>query len=159
MKSLEESEQHTGYKSLHCQPLLLTNALSPPDTCWCRGQMLVNFDSLQDWPLEGSTQRGPWVSSPLNSARHLCRTIYFQGHIELNRHGRKSCLLQNEILGGMLTRQDVIFHSVSNTDLGAANRGANDMSVTKVTGVVSTYSDVILWVRMYMIKQTNKQTR
>lgn len=59
----------------------------------------------------------------------------------------------------MLTRQDVIFHSVSNTDLGAANRGANDMSVTKVTGVVSTYSDVILWVRMYMIKQTNKQTR
>lgn len=68
-------------------------------------------------------------------------------------------ITKNEILGGMLTGQDVIFHSVSNTDLRVANRGANDMSVTKVTRVVSTYSNVILWVRMYMIKKTNKITQ
>lgn len=33
----------------------------------------------------------------------------------------------------MLTGQDVIFHPISNTDLGAANEGTDDMSGTKAT--------------------------
>lgn len=44
----------------------------------------------------------------------------------------------------MLTEQDVIFHPVSNADRRAANEGASDISVTEVTWVVSTYSNVTL---------------
>lgn len=58
----------------------------------------------------------------------------------------------------MLTGHNVIFHPMSNTDLGAANGGTNDMFVTKVAQVVSTYSNVILKVRMYMIKKNQDNT-
>lgn len=44
----------------------------------------------------------------------------------------------------MLTGQDAIFHPISNTDPRAANGGAEDMSVTKVTRGVTIYSNVIL---------------
>lgn len=76
--------QHTGHTHLHSQQLLLlTNAFSPPTaaTCHCWCQMLLNFDSLQDRPLEGSTPGGPWLSSTLT-----LHTASVQNHLLSRSH-------------------------------------------------------------------------
>lgn len=103
--------------------------------------LLVPDDALLWQPAGQATWGAPHREAPASAVhlltKHLCRTVYFQGHTELNHQGRKWYLLENEILGGVLTGQDVIFHPISNTDLGAANEGADDMSGTKATPVAS----------------------
>lgn len=82
-------EEFGGVSLTYQQLLSLTKAFSPPATCPCWCQMPLSFDSLQDRPLEVLHTRSPLPQQYTYTQRHLCRTIYFQGHIELNHQGRK----------------------------------------------------------------------